>query len=51
MSEESWHQARLIPTSGINGAEEQERRASQDGAEDPPALAATAPAPGPGAED
>lgn len=28
MAEESWHQARLIPTSGINGAEEQERRAS-----------------------
>jgi hypothetical protein len=28
MGEESWHQARLIPTSGINGAEEQERRAS-----------------------
>lgn len=28
MSEESWHQARLIPTSGINGAEEQERRAT-----------------------
>lgn len=26
MSEETWHQARLIPTSGINGAEEQERR-------------------------
>lgn len=28
MSEEKWHQARLIPTSGINGAEEQERRAT-----------------------
>jgi hypothetical protein len=28
MSEESWHAARLIPTSGINGAEEQERRAT-----------------------
>jgi hypothetical protein len=28
MSEESWHQARLIPTSGINGSEEQERRAT-----------------------
>lgn len=28
MGEESWHQARLIPTSGINGAEEQERRAT-----------------------
>ena len=28
MSEETWHQARLIPTSGINGAEEQERRAT-----------------------
>ncbi|WHT21076.1 hypothetical protein N8J89_08420 [Crossiella sp. CA-258035] len=28
MSEESWHSARLIPTSGINGAEEQERRAT-----------------------
>ena len=26
MAEESWHEARLIPTSGINGAEEQERR-------------------------
>ncbi len=26
--EENWHQARLIPTSGINGAEEQERRAT-----------------------
>jgi hypothetical protein len=26
--EESWHEARLIPTSGINGAEEQERRAT-----------------------
>jgi hypothetical protein len=28
MGEHSWHQARLIPTSGINGAEEQERRAT-----------------------
>jgi hypothetical protein len=28
VSEESWHQARLIPTSGISGAEEQERRAT-----------------------
>lgn len=28
MGEETWHQARLIPTSGINGAEEQERRAT-----------------------
>jgi hypothetical protein len=28
MSEETWHTARLIPTSGINGAEEQERRAT-----------------------
>lgn len=28
MSEETWHQARLIPTSGINGADEQERRAT-----------------------
>lgn len=28
MSEESWHEARLIPTSGINGAQEQERRAT-----------------------
>ncbi|MCX6396709.1 MAG: hypothetical protein NTV23_09515 [Propionibacteriales bacterium] len=28
MSEESWHSARLIPTSGISGAEEQERRAT-----------------------
>ncbi len=27
MVEEAWHAARLIPTSGINGAEEQERRA------------------------
>jgi hypothetical protein len=26
--EESWHEARLIPTSGISGAEEQERRAT-----------------------
>jgi hypothetical protein len=28
VSEEAWHEARLIPTSGINGAEEQERRAT-----------------------
>jgi hypothetical protein len=28
MAEESWLAARLIPTSGINGAEEQERRAT-----------------------
>lgn len=28
MAEQSWHQARLIPTSGISGAEEQERRAT-----------------------
>lgn len=28
MAEESWHSARLIPTSGISGAEEQERRAT-----------------------
>ncbi|RYJ04198.1 MAG: stress response protein, partial [Actinomycetales bacterium] len=28
MSEETWHQARLIPTSGIGGADEQERRAT-----------------------
>ena len=28
MSEESWHTARLIPISGIGGAEEQERRAT-----------------------
>jgi hypothetical protein len=28
MAEEAWHVARLIPTSGINGAEEQERRAT-----------------------
>jgi hypothetical protein len=26
--EESWHQARLIPTSGISGVDEQERRAT-----------------------
>jgi hypothetical protein len=26
--EQSWHRARLIPTSGINGADEQERRAT-----------------------
>ncbi|HSK91828.1 MAG TPA: hypothetical protein VK875_10995 [Euzebyales bacterium] len=26
--EQAWHRARLIPTSGINGAEEQERRAT-----------------------
>jgi len=28
MSETAWHEARLIPTSGINGAEEAERRAT-----------------------
>jgi hypothetical protein len=28
MAEETWHQARLIPTSGISGVEEQERRAT-----------------------
>lgn len=28
MTDETWHQARLIPTSGINGAQEQERRAT-----------------------
>ncbi len=28
MSEETWHKARIIPTSGIGGAEEQERRAT-----------------------
>lgn len=28
MAEETWHVARLIPTSGINGAKEQERRAT-----------------------
>lgn len=28
MAEESWHAARLIPTSGINGSDEQERRAT-----------------------
>lgn len=28
LAEESWHAARLIPTSGISGAEEQERRAT-----------------------
>lgn len=28
MAEESWNEARLIPTSGISGAEEQERRAT-----------------------
>src|SRR4051812_235310 len=28
MPEETWHQARLIPTSGISGAPEQERRAT-----------------------
>jgi hypothetical protein len=28
VSEESWRQARLIPTSGIDGADEQERRAA-----------------------
>src|SRR5690554_3927638 len=28
VTEQSWHVARLIPTSGINGADEQERRAT-----------------------
>ncbi|WP_216822985.1 hypothetical protein [Aeromicrobium sp. A1-2] len=28
MSEQTWHEARLIPTSGISGAPEQERRAT-----------------------
>lgn len=28
MAEEAWHEARLIPTSGINGPAEQERRAT-----------------------
>jgi hypothetical protein len=28
VAEESWHEARLIPTSGIQGADEQERRAT-----------------------
>jgi hypothetical protein len=28
VAEEAWHEARLIPTSGISGAEEQERRAT-----------------------
>jgi hypothetical protein len=28
VAEETWHEARLIPTSGINGADEQERRAT-----------------------
>lgn len=28
MTEETWHAARLIPTSGINGPDEQERRAT-----------------------
>lgn len=28
MSEEAWHEARLIPTSGISGTDEQERRAT-----------------------
>ena len=28
MAEQSWHEARLIPTSGISGADEQERRAT-----------------------
>lgn len=28
MGEQPWHEARLIPTSGINGADEQERRAT-----------------------
>ena len=28
MSEEHWHEARLIPISGIRGQDEQERRAT-----------------------
>jgi hypothetical protein len=28
MAEQAWHEARLIPTSGISGADEQERRAT-----------------------
>jgi len=28
VAEQAWHEARLIPTSGINGSEEQERRAT-----------------------
>lgn len=28
MAEDAWHEARLIPTSGISGADEQERRAT-----------------------
>ncbi len=28
MTEENWHQARLIPTSGLNGDQEKERRAT-----------------------
>jgi hypothetical protein len=28
VAEQSWHEARLIPTSGINGPDEQERRAT-----------------------
>ena len=28
VTEEAWHEARLIPTSGISGADEQERRAT-----------------------
>lgn len=28
MTEETWHRARIIPTSGIGGAAEQERRAT-----------------------
>jgi hypothetical protein len=28
MTEDAWHEARLIPTSGINGPDEQERRAT-----------------------
>src|SRR5690349_7724913 len=28
LAEETWHEARLIPTSGISGADEQERRAT-----------------------
>ena len=30
MPEETWHQARLIPTSGITGADEQEGRGTPD---------------------
>lgn len=28
MAEQTWHEARLIPTSGISGADAQERRAT-----------------------